>query len=111
MIALLLLACTAFREVDPDSPCREAGYAIARRTEECTDDTELANARYEAFEAGYACIPMDVLDPEPGVAPEDLYACSFTIDRLPCEVVLELGDDLDGWLASADACAYVVEPA
>ncbi len=111
MIALLLLACQAFRDVDPDSPCREAGYAIARRTELCTEDTDLANARFDVFEADYRCIPMDVLNPAEGAAPEDLYACAFTIDRLPCEVVLDLGDDLDAWLASASACAYVVEPA
>jgi hypothetical protein len=104
-----LLGCNALTPIDPESFCHEAGYAIARRTEQCTADIELANARYRAFERQHDCIAIHTDDPPEGVAPEDLYACSLTIERLPCDVVEELGDDLDAWLASADACAYVVE--
>jgi hypothetical protein len=109
LLLLGLAGCNALTPIGPEDFCHEAGYAIARRTEQCTSDIDLANARYLAFERQYDCIPIQMKDPPEGVAPEDLYACPLTIERLPCDIVEELGDDIDAWLASAAACSYLVE--
>ena len=49
----MLMGCPSLKALPQDQPCLEAGYAIARRTFECTGDGDLANARYELFEAEY----------------------------------------------------------
>ena len=97
--------------VDDDQPCQEAGFAIARRTEECTGDRELANARYAAFEADWRCIPTPADDPEYTAIAADLYGCAATITSLSCDAIEEMGDDLSLWLGIDPACGYVVEPA
>jgi hypothetical protein len=110
--ALVLAGCgRALAPVEDDQPCREAGYAIARRTEECTGDRELANARYERFETEWVCIPTPPDDPDLAPIAADLYGCAGTISSLSCDVVEELGDDLARWLGVDPACGYVVEPA
>ena len=126
ILALLLGGCATLEPLPDTQPCLEAGYAIARRTFECTGDGDLANARYEAFEQQYECIPIgdffvdtgivtkylqatDTADP--GVFPPDYFHCALAIDGLACEKVAEFGDDLDQWLAVSNACAYVVQPA
>lgn len=84
MIALLT-ACSNLQPMDPDQPCREAGFAIAARTEQCTGDPELANARFEQFADEYVCVAVDPLDPEwnnAAVQPQDLFDCAFTIREL-----------------------------
>lgn len=116
--------CASLQALPKDSPCVEAGYAIARRTFECTGDGDLANARFESFQARYACIALpswfvdtgvvtQVLEPaESGLYldPPDYYHCALAIGQLPCELVLDYGDDLASYLDSSNACAYVVRP-
>lgn len=104
-----VLACN-LQPGDPEQPCLEAGYAIAAVTEECTSDRELANARYEAFDAGWDCIPREHDDPELaelGVPVEALFDCAFSIGLLPCEVVDDFGDDIASYLAISPACPLV----
>lgn len=98
------------QEVAADQPCLEAGYAIARRTEECTGDRELANARYDAFGSEWRCIATPPDDPAYRDIAADLYGCAATISSLSCDTVDEFGDDLDLWLGVDPACGYIVEP-
>jgi hypothetical protein len=110
LVALLLPGCLAMHELPPEQPCWEAGYAIAYVTEECTGDRELANARYEAFEAAYTCIPhRPAADEEAGIDPEDLYDCANRIASLSCETAKEFGDDLSQWMSVSGACPLVAE--
>jgi hypothetical protein len=113
-VLLLASGCGAMDLVDDDSACLEAGYAISRRTYECTADPDLANARFEKFSANYQCIPMPdwsdgLQEDEP--YPPDLYHCAWVIGELACEWVDAYGDDIAAWLNSSPACAYVIEPA
>lgn len=121
MIALLLLAgCTNLEPVSGTLPCEEVGYAISRRTYECTGDTELANARYEAFVDTYTCRSIDWelgkqdTDLPNTVGPKgqlDYFHCAFAVGELACELVEAYGDDLDLWLDSSEACPLVIEGA
>lgn len=113
---VLLVACAPITTMPPDLPCREAGYAIAARTAQCTGDAALGEARYAAFREAYTCIEWSPDDPQltdTGALThaEDLFSCAFTLRNLPCELVEELGDDLDAWLALDPGCTWVVEPA
>lgn len=112
LIALLAAGCGAvLQPVEPDSPCLEAGYAIAYATEVCTGSVERANRRYDAFEREYRCREWTYDDPalEPFLG--DLYDCSFAIRQLPCEVVDDYGDDLAAWMSTSQACDWVAAPA
>ena len=125
--ALLLLSagCPSLHALPKEQPCIEAGYAISARTFECTDDSELANARYLLFDRSYDCIPLPEWHVEDGTAgtgiegdtgdlpmsPPDAFHCAFVIRQLPCELVEDYGDDLGLWLSSSDACDRVTEPA
>lgn len=109
-MAIVLVGCGGLGTVAPDQPCLEAGFAIARRTEECTGDRELANRRYDTFERQWSCIPTPPDDPDLGPIAADLYGCAATITSLSCDAVDELGDDLALWLGVDPACGYVVEP-
>lgn len=93
----------------PDDVCKEVGYAIAGRSEECTGRTDDAEARYEAFAADYTCAELDLVDTGAAVRAEDLYACPLAIRELPCELVEDYGDDLDRWLTASPVCAVLVE--
>lgn len=108
-LALLGTACAALRDLPPDQPCLEAGWAIAARTEECTGDSALAAARFERFERAYACVPSGPLHPDPRVDDRDLFHCGFAIRNLPCELAVAYGDDLDAWLAASPVCAVVTD--
>jgi hypothetical protein len=122
--ALLLAGCASLQALPKDSPCVEAGYAISRRTFECTGDGDLANARFERFEKQFACIELPDWFVDTGIvtqylqtdgsggalSPPDYYHCAFAMELLPCELVEEYGDDLGQWLNSSNACAYVIEP-
>lgn len=101
-----------------DLPCREAGYAIAARTVQCTGDAALGQARYDTFREEYTCLLWAADDPrlqdptvwDTGPAkphPADLFSCAFTLRNLPCELVAELGDDLAAWLAQDPGCTWV----
>ncbi|MCA9493654.1 MAG: hypothetical protein KC621_27165 [Myxococcales bacterium] len=119
-----LLGCPSLKALPKDSPCVEAGYAIAHRTFECTGDGDLANARFEKFRDRYQCIELPDWFVDTGVVtkyiqatdtgvflnPPDYYHCALAIDQLACELVFEYGDDIARYLNSSDACAYVIEP-
>ncbi len=110
-LALALAGCGAvLQPVEPEAPCLEAGYAIAYATEACTGDVELANRRFDTFEREYDCRGWTWDDPELEPFLGDLYDCPFAIRQLPCETVAEYGDDLEAWLASSEACTWLVTP-
>lgn len=116
LIVLPVLALAGCDPIDPmpaDLPCREAGYAIAARTAECTGDAELAQKRYDAYRAEFQCIEWSADDPElmdtAGPAAEDLFSCAFTLRNLPCEFVDDLGDDVEAWLSMDPGCTWVAK--
>jgi hypothetical protein len=108
--AALLTACATLDVMPPDQPCLEAGFAIAARTEECTGDSRLAEARFERFDREYRCVPSGPLHPDPRVQSPDLFHCAFAIRNVPCELAVQYGDDLAAWLASSPVCAIVTAP-
>lgn len=108
MILLLLAGCPT--EIASDDICKEVGYAIAGRTQECTGDVALAEARYEAFSADYTCVADDGRDTALYLT-EDLYACPLAIRNLACELVDSYGDDTEAWLRASPFCALIVGPA
>lgn len=97
-----------------DALCKEVGYAIAGRTVQCTGDEALGNARFEAFEDDYTCVDVPVenltQDTAAPVAPQNLYHCPLALRNLPCELVIEYGDDLDRWLTASPVCAFITGP-
>ena len=123
-LAVALAGCRSLTVLPDDAACVDAGYAISRRTFECTGDPALADARFDRYRRDYVCrdlppapdrdVPFtqrDTSDSGVEVAPEDLFHCSYAISLLPCELVDEYGDDLDRWLATSDACGWIVDPA
>ena len=110
---LLLTGCDPIQPMPADLPCREAGYAIAARTAECTGDGALGQARYDAYRADFECIEWDADDPElldtAGPAAEDLFSCAFTLRNLPCEMVEDLGDNVEAWLSMDPGCTWVAK--
>ena len=110
LAAVACAGCTLIAPMPEHQPCKEVGWAIAARTHACSGDVALANGRYDAFLAETECVGWAADDPRLGAPPpEDLFSCAFTLRNLPCEVVDELGDDLDAWLALDEGCAYVVQ--
>lgn len=106
MILLLVMGCPT--EIGPDDICKEVGYAIAGRTQECTGDVALAESRYTAFSEDYTCIASQGRDTAIYLT-EDLYACPLGIRNLACELVESYGDDTDAWLQASPFCALIVE--
>ncbi len=106
MLLWWILGCPT--AVEPDDFCQEVGYAIAGRTQECTGQTKVAEARYTTFAEAYRCKDWDVADTAV-VHAEDLYACPLAIRELPCELVSAYDDDLDAWLEASPMCALLVE--
>jgi hypothetical protein len=123
-LPLSLAGCASLQALPPDAPCVEAGYAISRRTFECTGDAELANARFERYRREFECIDLPKWSVDTGevtkfleaegsgaaLSPPDYFHCAFAIELLPCELVAEYGDDLSRWLEGSNACAWIVEP-
>lgn len=107
-IALLLLCAGCPRPLDDDHACTEIGTAIGARTQDCTGDAELGEARIEAFEAQAVCLINDTGGTQ-GVLGDDAYACALILRNLACELVERDGDDLDAWLAHATSCRLAVE--
>jgi hypothetical protein len=113
-VILLLAACTT--SLEDDDLCKEVGYAIAGRTQECTGDADAAQSRFEALDADYSCVAHDPTDTAdaPGdtgrfIQTQDLYACPLAIRNLPCELVDDYADDLDRWLTASPICQFIVE--
>jgi hypothetical protein len=112
-VNLLWLWLSCASTLDTDAICKEVGFAIASRTEECGLGSDLAEARYIAFEEQYTCVEVDPADTAGvgGVSPEDLYHCPLAIRHLACELVEQYGDDLDLWLTASPTCRLLVESA
>lgn len=88
LVCVGLVSCLT--PMPTDQPCVEAGYAIARRSYECSGDAADANQRHEAFEAGYRCVPADWsddLDSQDPVDGRQLFDCAFAMGELACELV------------------------
>lgn len=119
LLLLSLVGCTNLEPVESTAPCTEAGYALARRIFECTDDGDLANARYLAFTDAYTCTELEwVITPDTGIiytnAPADevdYFHCAFAMGELPCELVESYGDDFAQWLTASTACPLILEAA
>lgn len=113
LLALGGVVSACNRSLDEDAWCKEAAYAIAGRTEECTGDGALATARYEAFFDAYTCVevpPESLADDTAGaVAPQNLAHCALAIRNLPCELVDEYGDALDRYMTASPVCRLLVE--
>ncbi|MCK6502076.1 hypothetical protein L6R53_01495 [Myxococcota bacterium] len=110
-LAAAATGCINLKQMPPDQPCKEAGYAIASRIFDCTADGDLANATYERFEEEYACVLWDLEeepDPYGSNVEKDLFHCSLTIGAMECEQVLACGEDLDCFLSTSPACGLVV---
>jgi hypothetical protein len=105
LAAVLLAACS--KDVDPEHACVEAGIAIGARTEECTGDAALGEARVETFEATVTCTVPELADP---VQEADLYECALVLRNLACELVDEYGDDLAAWLQTSSCPALTDLP-
>ncbi len=108
------LGCDPIEPAPDDLACREAGYAIAARTAECTGNSTLGQDRYERFVKTHTCIEWSGDDPlfwdTSGREAADLWSCAFTIRNAPCELVAELGNDIEAWLALDPGCSWVAEP-
>jgi len=100
MLAPVLGAGCATYDIEPDEPCRQAGYSIASRTFACTGDDQLANARYRRFAGAYRCIAAE--------ATPDTFYCSNALGDRTCAQVLADGDDLDAWLGAGAGCGQVL---
>lgn len=99
---LLLLPAAACQTYDVDSaePCRQAGFSIAARTQACTGDADLANARYERFVDQYRCLVKDARVPD--------FQCAVDVNAVVCTEALAFGDDLDKWLETSKSCSVVL---
>lgn len=110
LLALFLLGCS--HPLPTDQYCKEAAWAIAGRTQECSGDIELAEARYLEFFEQYECVEFDIEDYDSApIAYENLFHCPLAIRALPCELAEDYADDLDRWMTASPVCAYLVEPA
>lgn len=113
LLALAGAGSSCNRSLEGDAWCKEAAYAIAGRTEECTGDNAAATARYEAFFDAYTCVdvpPESLADDTAGaVAPQNLAHCALAIRNLPCELVEEYGDALDRYMTASPVCRLLVE--
>lgn len=100
ILLAFLFSCSATRDVPSDDHCKEAGYSIANRTLTCTGDPDLANARYEAYDAEYRCLSTEVSEPA--------YQCAVLLRELSCEDVARYGDSIDAWLYELPECTAIV---
>lgn len=95
----------------PDQFCKEVGYAIAGRTQECTGDNSLSEARYQLFVEQYTCIEYEVKKDSDSTFPyQDLYHCPLAIRNLPCELVEQYGDTLSEWMTASPTCELLATP-
>jgi len=99
----LLVGCP--RPLDPEQPCEEIAYAIGARTEECTGDGELGEARVQALLDTYECLDRaEVAEGQSESGGDDAFACALVLRDVACELVAEAGDDLDAWLSFSPSC-------
>lgn len=110
-LGLTLFTFGCSHPLPPDQYCKEAAWAIAGRTQECTGDVALAEARYAQFFEDYACVEFDIQDYDSApIAYENLFHCPLAIRALPCELVDSYADDLSLWMTASPVCRVLVEP-
>lgn len=102
-------ACAPAKELTVETVCQEAALSIANRTFVCTDDADLANARFDGFGSVARCrltdgVPAGTETVGPGEAIVPYYRCGEALRGLPCPRVSAIGDDLGAWLREASAC-------
>ncbi len=85
--------------MEPDEPCRQAGFAIASRTQACTGDADRANALYERFVEEYAC--------RIGKLNKQQYRCAYNVNALDCQQVETFGDDIQQYLTE-EGCYQIL---
>ena len=92
---VLLVGCP--RPLDPEQPCEEIAYAIGARTEECTGDGELGEARVQALLDGYECLDRaEVPEGQSESGGDDAFACALVLRDVACELVAEAVTNDDG---------------
>ena len=92
----LFANCDPFDDARGDDVCNSAGYAIANRTVDCTNDTKLANSRYSDFHYGFQCL-YESSTPEN--EKNKWFSCSDVISDLDCKLVQENGHNLSWWIS------------
>jgi hypothetical protein len=102
-LGLVCLSCAGVTDISDSEPCKNVGYSIASRTLDCTDDPDLANARYKQFQQGTRCELSDVV-------PEN-FDCAIEINTATCDEVAAYGDDLEKWLARSASCSGILNQA
>lgn len=98
-----LSACGVVR-LPPGQVCDEVGFAISRRTWQCTGDEALAAERWDAFQDDATCYDVDAEVDEA----DNYLACATAIEAMSCEEVEAAGDDLSAWLAASPVCEWLV---
>ena len=53
LVALGIAGCNPIEELPPDQVCKDVGYSIANRTQDCTGDLDLTRARLNQLQASY----------------------------------------------------------
>ncbi len=102
--ALLLGAAAStcgLYDIEPDEPCRQAGYSIASRTFACTGDGSLANGRYERFSSDFRCTAGNIN--------ADSFRCAEAIGALTCDQAAQNGDDLHRWATASPRCGAILQ--
>ena len=100
LLAALLAfpACKGLEDMPSDEACKQTGYAVASRTVTCLKDPDLANARYDRFEAAHQCVAdSDEAD----------FQCVAAVNATSCDEVAAFGEDWDQWLLRSSYCAAV----
>lgn len=93
---VLFANCDPFDDARGGDVCNSAGYAIANRTVDCTNDTKLANARYSDFHYGFQCLYDSSMSEN---EKNKWFSCSDVISDLDCKLVQENGDNLSWWIS------------
>jgi hypothetical protein len=101
LVACLTACGESYKGMGRDQVCRDTGYAIAARTLDCEGDSDVAEARYNAFLEDYECLVKDLQrDPV-----DVYYHCVAEISAASCTQVRRFEDDLPRYLALSPACA------
>jgi hypothetical protein len=110
----LITACGGVDDFHDDEPCKQAGYAIASRTLDCTSDADLSDARYEALIASTRCVAGNLNttefkcngDPHCGV---NNFTCAVELNKVDCATVKAYGSDMRMWITHNGACTDILK--
>lgn len=113
LVSLALAGCGGVSDFDDDDACKNAGYAIASRTLDCTSNPTLANERYLSMRRSTRCTAKSIgetefkcgNDPKCGLTQ---FTCAVMLNKTTCAEVASYGDDIDRWLAHSGYCANIM---